>query len=86
MKTEPFQPSLNSIFVYGTLKRGQLRESLWPCKPLMVQDAWTLGSLWDLGNYPGLESGHDPILGEIWILNHHDMEPTFKIQIGRAHV
>ena len=42
------------IFVYGTLKKNQLRGSLWPRPPIALGPAITLGELWDLGSYPGL--------------------------------
>ncbi len=58
--------SPTSVFVYGTLKRGQCREHCWPRHPLRVQPAWTLGELFDLGPYPALLDGQDRVLGELW--------------------
>ncbi len=60
-----------SFFVYGTLKRGQVRESCWPHAPISVEPAWTLGNLVDLGPYPALLAGQDRVLGELW-----EIEPS----------
>lgn len=54
------------IFVYGTLKSGQVRESCWPAKPSRVCNAWTLGKLFDIGPYPALAKGQDRVAGELW--------------------
>lgn len=58
--------ALIHFFVYGTLKRGECREKCWPRRPLNVEPAWTLGTLFDTGPYPALRPGHDPVLGEVW--------------------
>lgn len=67
------------IFVYGTLKKNQLRGSLWPRKPIARGPAITLGELWDLGSYPGLQPGSDWVLGELWIFPPNDIEETFRV-------
>lgn len=67
------------IFVYGTLKKNQLRGSLWPRPPVSVGPAVTLGALWDLGSYPGLHPGSDWVLGELWIFPPNDIEETFRV-------
>ena len=54
------------VFVYGTLKRGQCRENLWPAKPLSVRQASVAGELYDRDDYPAMKRGDDRILGEIW--------------------
>ncbi|MEM8735743.1 MAG: gamma-glutamylcyclotransferase family protein [Planctomycetota bacterium] len=54
------------FFVYGTLKTGQVRENNWPVKPLRVEQAWTLGRLYDTGPYPALLQGQDRVAGQLW--------------------
>lgn len=66
-------PLSNHVFVYGTLKRGQCRESCWPTEPLAVRSAWTYGTLYDLGPYPALLVGNDRILGELWSFEPEDV-------------
>lgn len=63
------KPNSNSpvrFFVYGTLKRGQCRDACWPYKPQRVLSAWTLGRLFDLGEYPAMTEGDDRVWGEVW--------------------
>lgn len=52
------------IFVYGTLKRGEEREAMWPRWPVRVEAATTLGILYDIGPYPALAAGDDVVEGE----------------------
>jgi len=68
------QPS--AIFVYGTLKRGGVREKCWPTKPLNIEPATVQGALYDLGPYPGLASGADLVAGELWHFAEDDMPAT----------
>jgi len=55
-----------AIFVYGTLKRGQVRERCWPHQPLAVEPATVRGTLYDLGPYPALVPGDETVGGELW--------------------
>lgn len=57
---------IRCIFVYGTLKRGQCREPLWPAVPTGVQPAWTRGTLHGRADYPAMTAGEDRVLGERW--------------------
>ena len=66
------------VFVYGTLKRGEERERLWPNKPRKVEIATTLGKLYDLGPYPGLVEGDDVVEGELWHLAPEDVDETLR--------
>jgi gamma-glutamylcyclotransferase (GGCT)/AIG2-like uncharacterized protein YtfP len=66
----------NSIFVYGTLKRGQVREKWWPRKPLTVEPATVRGALYDLEKYPALVEGSDLVAGELWHFAAEDMLAT----------
>ncbi len=68
--------SIHAVFVYGTLKRGELRGRCWPCKPLAIDWAIVEGELRDLGEYPGLIDGGDSILGELWIFDPEHIAPT----------
>jgi gamma-glutamylcyclotransferase (GGCT)/AIG2-like uncharacterized protein YtfP len=66
------------IFVYGTLQRGQERERLWPQRPLRVEEATTVGRLYDLGPYPALVPGDDVVEGELWYVAAEDLSATLK--------
>ncbi|MCC5786726.1 MAG: gamma-glutamylcyclotransferase [Phycisphaerales bacterium] len=55
-----------SVFVYGTLKRGQCRETCWPAAPVDVRPAQVQGLLYDLGAYPALRNGEGRVAGELW--------------------
>jgi len=63
-------------FVYGTLKRGEVRERCWPAKPIAVEPATVRGALYDLGPYPALAVGDDIVAGELWQLAPGDMPAT----------
>jgi gamma-glutamylcyclotransferase (GGCT)/AIG2-like uncharacterized protein YtfP len=64
------------IFVYGTLKRGEVREKCWPHKPVSVEWATLGGELRDLGPYPALVAGDDTVLGELWQIEPRDLLAT----------
>ena len=55
-----------SIFVYGTLKRGQCRGAMWPVEPQEVSTVYTHGTLFDRQDYPAMTSGTDRVAGERW--------------------
>lgn len=57
---------MRHIFVYGTLKTGQRRESQWPVRPASIRAAWTRGRLYDTGPYPALVVGDDRVAGQVW--------------------
>ncbi len=50
----PSARMITDLFVYGTLKRGECRDSLWPRKPLAVKDGFVRARLYDLGPYPAI--------------------------------
>ena len=54
----PSAPVYPYVFVYGTLRRGQERDinRLQPA-PLFMGNSQTKGTLYDLGNYPGVRLG-----------------------------
>ena len=68
-----------SIFVYGTLKRGHCREKYWPCAPLDIRPGTTRGRLFDLGPYPALVPGDDPVSGELWRFGPAQIERTLAV-------
>jgi len=65
-----------AIFVYGTLKRGEVREQCWPVRPISVEPATVRGALYDLGPYPALIAGNDTVAGELWHIAPRDIEAT----------
>ena len=67
------------VFVYGTLKRGQVRQRCWPRKPLQIEPAWTCGRLYDLGPYPALVAGNDRVLGELRRFAPADIPETLRV-------
>jgi gamma-glutamylcyclotransferase (GGCT)/AIG2-like uncharacterized protein YtfP len=67
------------VFVYGTLKTGELRERMWPCKPIAVNRATTRGELYDLNRYPAMVAGDDLVLGEVWSFTIDQMPKTLKV-------
>jgi len=76
--------SPNAVFVYGTLKRGQLRGGMWPCQPISIEPALVHGELYDLGPYPALlppasGSAGDRIAGEVWTFAVHDMPRVLEV-------
>ncbi|TWT30103.1 gamma-glutamylcyclotransferase family protein [Blastopirellula retiformator] len=68
-----------AMFAYGTLKRGEEREKLWPARPLTVVTAFTQGRLYELGEYPGLVRGEDRVQGELWIFKHRDIQRVLEV-------
>lgn len=68
-----------SVFAYGTLKKEQLRGSMWPRKPVRIEPAVAQGQLFDLGFYPGLCHGRDWVLGELWTFVQQDIRMTLEV-------
>ena len=67
------------IFVYGTLKRGQIREKRWPYLPERIDLGYVHAALFDLGPYPAIIEGQDRILGEIWTLAPNHLAATIRV-------
>ena len=67
------------FFVYGTLKRGECRQHLWPRTPLVVEEAWVLGELYNAGSYPALLPGTDKVLGELWSFLATDFDALVEV-------
>lgn len=67
------------FFVYGTLKRDQLRGAVWPRAAVAICSAVVRGEMWDLGSYPGLTYGTDWCLGELWSIAIEDLAVTLSV-------
>lgn len=70
---------LCSVFVYGTLQRGECREGCWPFPPQRVERARIRAQLFDLGEYPAMTAGDDWVLGECWQLASDEMARTLSV-------
>lgn len=68
-----------NFFVYGTLKRRECREHMWPRQPITIEDAWVYGELYDTGSYPALIPGTDKVLGELWTFASSDFEAITRV-------
>ncbi|WP_436715654.1 gamma-glutamylcyclotransferase family protein [Roseiconus lacunae] len=71
METERRQ--VNSFFVYGTLKRGQCREKLWPAEPSSVHPAWVVATLYGRHDYPAMTRGDSRVIGEVWTFSDSEL-------------
>lgn len=74
---------ITDFFVYGTLKRGECRESMWPRKPIRIREGFILARLYDLGDYPAIRvdefEGEEPldwVNGEVWSFDRSDFTAT----------
>jgi gamma-glutamylcyclotransferase (GGCT)/AIG2-like uncharacterized protein YtfP len=70
---------ISSVFVYGTLKRGQCRGAMWPVEPLNVSVVFTLGTLFDRHDYPAMTSGTDDVVGEKWDFRPEQMPRVLEV-------
>lgn len=75
----PNSGSSNNIFVYGTLKTGQVRSHQWPITPQQIRPAWTKGRLFDTGPFPALLAGEDRVAGQVWSFADDDLPRTFEV-------
>jgi gamma-glutamylcyclotransferase (GGCT)/AIG2-like uncharacterized protein YtfP len=69
-------PTPTSIFVYGTLKQGELCCRKWPRRPVQIEPVFVAGELYDLGTYPALVAGNHCVRGELWTFAPDDLPPT----------
>jgi gamma-glutamylcyclotransferase (GGCT)/AIG2-like uncharacterized protein YtfP len=67
-----------SVFVYGTLQRGEERERCWPHAPLSIEAAEIRAALFDLGDYPAIIAGDDRVAGELWHFAADHIEATLR--------
>ena len=70
---------ISSVFVYGTLKRGQCRGAMWPYDPLRVTAVFTLGTLFDRHDYPAMTSGTDDVVGEKWDFRSDQIQRVLEV-------
>lgn len=70
---------ISSIFVYGTLKRGQCRGAMWPVQPMGVFPVFTHGTLFDRQDYPAMTSGTDCVAGERWDFHPDQMPRVLEV-------
>ena len=68
-----------NFFVYGTLKRGECRDHKWPRSPIVVEQAWVFGELYDAGSYPALLPGTDKVRGELWSFPQADFDAIVNV-------
>ena len=68
----------SSLFVYGTLKKAQLRGGMWPHTPIEIVPGCVQAELYDLGPYPAITEGVDWVLGEIWRFREEDIPATSR--------
>ena len=65
--------AITAVFVYGTLKTGQCRQTCWPRSPREIRRAWVYGELYDTGPYPAMFAGKDLVGGQAWLFDPSDM-------------
>jgi gamma-glutamylcyclotransferase (GGCT)/AIG2-like uncharacterized protein YtfP len=70
---------ISSVFVYGTLKRGQCRGAMWPVQPLSVSVVYTHGTLFDRQDYPAMISGTDCVAGERWDFHPEQIQRVLEV-------
>ncbi|MFO0921136.1 MAG: gamma-glutamylcyclotransferase family protein [Pirellulales bacterium] len=70
------ESTTHAFFVYGTLKRGYLREHVWPHTPNHIETAWIEADLYDLGPYPAIHAGSGKVAGELWTFDPAHMQAT----------
>jgi gamma-glutamylcyclotransferase (GGCT)/AIG2-like uncharacterized protein YtfP len=70
---------ISAFFVYGTLKTGQLRSTVWPHRPNRIRSAVVQAELFDLGPYPAALLGQGLVLGELWEFSPSNLPDTLRI-------
>ena len=76
---------IQSLFVYGSLKRGFLREAAWPHAPLRVHAGRIHAQLFDLGPSPAVvltsdgDSRNECVFGEAWMIAPEHLAKTLQV-------
>lgn len=78
---------VTDLFVYGTLKRGECRESMWPYPAVSVRTAYIQARLYDLGPYPAVRvdvelddpQDWDWVQGELWQVSPTHYAETLQV-------
>ncbi len=68
-----------AIFVYGTLKRGEINHGLLDGYARSIEVGWVLGCLYDVGEFPALAEGKNQVRGEIVRLDPEVMEQVLAV-------
>lgn len=68
-----------ALFVYGTLKRGQLNSSLLIPHARSVERGWIRGSLFDVGLFPALAEGEGKVYGELVQLDAQNLAEVLAV-------
>lgn len=68
-----------AIFVYGTLKRGELNHGLVAPFARSISGAWTEGDLFDVGLFPAMVAGTGQVRGEVVRLDPADVEEVVTL-------
>lgn len=69
---------IRQFFVYGTLKRGQRNERVWPTEATEILVAWAHGQLFGRSDYPAMKPGSDRVLGELWRFDETQVDEVFR--------
>jgi len=80
---------ITDFFVYGTLKRGECRDKMWPRKSLSIREVFVRATLYDIGPYPAIrvEEGDAPdesealdwVKGELWSFDRVEVPATLLV-------
>ncbi len=68
-----------ALFVYGTLKRGQLNCSLLTPHARSTERGWIRGRLFDVGLFPALTEGEGQVYGELVQLDAENLAEVLAV-------
>jgi gamma-glutamylcyclotransferase (GGCT)/AIG2-like uncharacterized protein YtfP len=68
-----------ALFVYGTLKRGQLNSSLLTPYARSTERGWISGRLFDVGLFPALTEGEGQVYGELVRLDAENLAEVLAV-------
>ncbi len=70
---------LSTLFVYGTLKEGEINHGLVEPYARSISPGWIPGRLYDVGDFPALAEGEDRVQGEIVRLDTSDFAGVLRV-------